>query len=38
VYLDRLTQWLRPDAGYEAEQGYWWVRDKHGITRYTIQA
>jgi hypothetical protein len=37
-YLDKLTQWLRPDAGYEAEQDYWWVRNKDGVTRYTIQA
>jgi hypothetical protein len=37
-YLDKLTQLLRPDAGYEAEQDYWWVRNKDGITRYTIQA
>jgi hypothetical protein len=37
-YLDKVTRLLRPDAGYEAEQDYWWVRNKDGITRYTIQA
>jgi hypothetical protein len=33
-----LTQVLRPDAGYEDEQGYWWVRNHDGVTRFTIQA
>jgi hypothetical protein len=37
-YLNKLIQLLRPNAGYEREQGYWWVRNKGGITRYTIQA
>jgi hypothetical protein len=37
-YLNKLIQLLRPDAGYEREQGYWWVRNKGVVTRYTIQA
>ena len=37
LYLNKLIQLLRPDAGYEREQGYWWVRNKGIVTRYTIQ-
>lgn len=37
-YLNKLTQLLRPDAGYETEQDYWWVRNNGSITRYTIQS
>jgi hypothetical protein len=37
-YMNILTQVLRPDAGYEDEQGYWWVRNHDGVTRFTIQA
>ena len=37
-YLNMLTQVLRPDAGYEGEQDYWWVRNRDGVTRYTIRA
>jgi len=37
-YLNKLTQLLRPDAGYETEQGYWWVRNHGSVTRYTIQS
>ena len=37
-YLNRLAQLLRPDAGYEGEQDYWWIRDKGVVTRYTIQS
>jgi hypothetical protein len=37
-YLDKLTRLLQPDAGYEAEQDYWWVRNKDVVTRYTIQS
>lgn len=36
-YLNMLTQVLRPDAGYEGEQDYWWVRNNGVVTRYTIQ-
>jgi hypothetical protein len=38
TYLNKLVQLLRPDAGYEGEQDYWWVRSKGSITRYTIQS
>ena len=37
-YMNMLTQVLRPDAGYEGEQDRWWVRNRDGVTRYTIQA
>ena len=36
-YLNKITQLLWPDAGYEGEQGYWWVRDKGVVTRYAIR-
>ncbi len=36
-FLNKLTQLLRPDAGYEGEQDYWWVRNNGTVTRYTIQ-
>jgi hypothetical protein len=36
-FLNKLTQLLRPNAGYEGEQDYWWVRNKDVVTRYTIQ-
>jgi hypothetical protein len=36
-FLNRLTQLLRPDAGYEGEQDCWWVRNNGIVTRYTIQ-
>ncbi len=36
-YLNKITQLLRPDAGYEGKQGYWWVRNNGVVTRYTIQ-
>ncbi len=36
-FLDKLTRVLRPDAGYEKEQDYWWVRNNGVVTRYTIQ-
>ena len=39
LYLNKLTQLLRPNAGYENEQDYWWVRNKEDVvTRYTIQS
>jgi hypothetical protein len=38
MYLNKLTQLLRPDAGYEDAQGYWWVRNNDLVTRYTIQS
>lgn len=37
-YLDKVTRILRPDAGYEGEQGYWWVRNNGVVTRLTIQS
>jgi hypothetical protein len=37
TYLNKLVQLLRPDAGYEDKQGYWWVRNNGVVTRYTIQ-
>ncbi len=37
-YLNKLAQLVRPDAGYEAEQDYWWFRNNGVITRYTIQS
>ena len=37
-YLDKVTQFLRPDAGYEGEKGYWWVRNNGVVTRLTIQS
>jgi hypothetical protein len=37
-YLNTLTRLLCPYAGYEAEQDYWWVRNKDVVTRYTIQS
>ena len=37
-YLNKLTQFVRPDAGYEAEQDYWWFRNNGVVTRYTIQS
>ncbi len=37
-YLNKLTQLLRPDAGYEGEQDYWWIRNNGVVVRYTIQA
>jgi hypothetical protein len=37
-YLNKLAQLLRPDAGYEGEQDYWWVRNNGVVTRYTIQS
>lgn len=39
LYLNKLTQLLRPNAGYENEQDYWWIRNKEDVvTRYTIQS
>ena len=37
-YLNKITQFLRPDAGYEGEQDYWWVRNNGIVTRFTIQS
>ena len=37
-YLNKVTQFLRPYAGYEGEQGYWWVRHDGAVTRLTIQS
>ena len=37
-YLNKVTQFLRPHAGYEDEQGYWWVRHDGIVTRLTIQS
>lgn len=37
-YLNKVTQFLRPDAGYEGEQDYWWVRNNGIVTRLTIQS
>ena len=37
-YLNKLTQLLRPDAGYDDERDYWWVRNKDLVIRYTIQS
>jgi hypothetical protein len=37
-YMNRLAQLLQPDAGYEGEQDYWWVRNNGSVTRYTIQS
>ena len=37
-YMNKLAQLLQPDAGYEGEQDYWWVRNKGVVTRYTIQS
>lgn len=36
-YLNKVTQFLRPDAGYEGKLGYWWVRNHGVVTRFTIQ-
>jgi hypothetical protein len=36
-FLNKITQVLRPDAGYVGEQDYWWVRNNGVVTRYTIQ-
>jgi hypothetical protein len=38
TYLNKLVQLLRPNAGYEKEQDYWWVRNDGLVTRYTIQS
>jgi hypothetical protein len=38
LYLNKLTKLLRPDAGYEDQQDYWWVRNNDVVTRYTIQS
>jgi len=37
-YMNKLAQLLQPDAGYEGEQDYWWVRNNGSVTRYTIQS
>ena len=37
-YLNKITQFLQPHAGYEGEQGYWWVRHDGAVTRLTIQS
>jgi hypothetical protein len=37
-YLNKLVQLLRPNAGYEGEQDYWWVRNSGVVTQYTIQS
>jgi hypothetical protein len=37
-YLNKITRFLRPHAGYEGEQGYWWVRHNGVVTRLTIQS
>jgi len=37
-YLNKLVQLLRPNAGYERDQDYWWVRNGGVVTRYTIQS
>jgi len=36
-YLNKLARLVQPDAGYEAEQDYWWFRNNGIVTRYTIQ-
>jgi hypothetical protein len=38
TYLNKLVQLLWPNAGYEQEQDYWWVRSNGYVTRYTIQS
>lgn len=37
-YLHKITQFLRPHAGYEGKQGYWWVRHNGVETHLTIQS
>lgn len=37
-YLNKITQFLRPHAGYEGDQDYWWVRHNGAVTRLTIQS
>ncbi|HZD91869.1 MAG TPA: hypothetical protein VE224_17345 [Pseudolabrys sp.] len=37
-YLNKVTQFLRPDAGYEDGKGYWWVRNNGVVTRLTIRS
>ena len=38
AYMNKLAQLLQPNAGYEGEQDYWWVRNNGSVTRYTIQS
>ncbi len=38
LYLNKVTQFLWPDAGYEGEQDYWWIRHKGAVTRLTIRS
>ena len=37
-YLDKVTRFLRPEAGFEGDQGYWWVRNNGVVTRFTIRS
>lgn len=37
-YLDKVTQFLWPDAGYEGERNCWWVRNNDLITYFTIKS
>jgi hypothetical protein len=36
-HLDKLIEGSKPNAGYDPEQGYWWIRGDHTLDRYTIE-
>ena len=36
-HLDNIIATHKPNAGYNSEQGYWWVRGDQTLDRYTIE-
>lgn len=36
-HLNNIVEKNKPNAGYNSEQGYWWIRQEQTIDRYTIE-